>query len=62
MIHVIATGPGILAKQSLCLCRALGDQLEGNEEEHEKYRDMTVKFIRVCVPLEDLILLQHTIK
>ncbi|KAJ8530909.1 hypothetical protein K7X08_023790 [Anisodus acutangulus] len=29
-----------------CFFRALGDQLEGNEEEHEKYRDMTVKFIR----------------
>lgn len=29
-----------------CFFRALGDQLEGNEEEHEKYRDMTIKFIR----------------
>ncbi|PHT49854.1 hypothetical protein CQW23_09601 [Capsicum baccatum] len=29
-----------------CFFRALGDQLEGNKEEHEKYRDMTVKFIR----------------
>ncbi|XP_060191099.1 OVARIAN TUMOR DOMAIN-containing deubiquitinating enzyme 7 isoform X2 [Lycium barbarum] len=29
-----------------CFFRALGDQLEGNEEEHEKYRDMTVKYIR----------------
>lgn len=29
-----------------CFFRALGDQLEGNEEEHEKYRAMTVKFIR----------------
>ncbi|XP_055825620.1 OVARIAN TUMOR DOMAIN-containing deubiquitinating enzyme 7 isoform X1 [Solanum dulcamara] len=29
-----------------CFFRSLGDQLEGNEEEHEKYRDMTVKFIR----------------
>ncbi|MCD7467082.1 hypothetical protein HAX54_004281 [Datura stramonium] len=29
-----------------CFFRALGDQLEGNEEEYEKYRDMTVKYIR----------------
>lgn len=62
MIHVIVSGSGIKVKQSLCLCRALGDQLEGNEEEHEKYRDMTIKFIRVRVSLEDLILLQYTIK
>ncbi|XP_009788517.1 OVARIAN TUMOR DOMAIN-containing deubiquitinating enzyme 7 isoform X1 [Nicotiana sylvestris] len=29
-----------------CFFRGLADQLEGNEEEHEKYRDMVVKFIR----------------
>lgn len=26
-------------------CRALADQLEGNEEEHEKYRHMVVQYI-----------------
>ncbi|XP_027150906.1 OTU domain-containing protein 3 isoform X1 [Coffea eugenioides] len=30
---------------SCCLGRALADQLEGNEEEHEKYRNMVVRFI-----------------
>lgn len=28
-----------------CFFRALADQLEGNEEEHEKYRNMVVHFI-----------------
>ncbi|GAA0147030.1 cysteine protease [Lithospermum erythrorhizon] len=29
-----------------CFFRALADQLEGNEDKHEKYRDMVVQFIR----------------
>ncbi|KAL0461804.1 UNVERIFIED_CONTAM: OVARIAN TUMOR DOMAIN-containing deubiquitinating enzyme 7 [Sesamum latifolium] len=29
-----------------CFFRALADQLEGNEDEHEKYRNMVVRFIR----------------
>ncbi|KAK6924031.1 OTU domain, partial [Dillenia turbinata] len=29
-----------------CFFRALADQLEGNEEEHQKYRAMVVKYIR----------------
>ncbi|KAK6116216.1 hypothetical protein DH2020_050012 [Rehmannia glutinosa] len=30
-----------------CFFRALGDQLEGNEDEHDKYRSMVVQFIKV---------------
>lgn len=30
------------------VCRAMGDQLEGNEEEHMKYRAMVVEYIVVC--------------
>ncbi|KAL0424174.1 UNVERIFIED_CONTAM: OVARIAN TUMOR DOMAIN-containing deubiquitinating enzyme 7 [Sesamum radiatum] len=30
-----------------CFFRALADQLEGNEDEHEKYRNMVVRFIKV---------------
>ncbi|KAL0395816.1 UNVERIFIED_CONTAM: OVARIAN TUMOR DOMAIN-containing deubiquitinating enzyme 7 [Sesamum calycinum] len=29
-----------------CFFRALADQLEGNEDEHEKYRNMVVRFIK----------------
>jgi hypothetical protein len=29
------------------ICRALADQLEGNEEEHKKYRSMVVEYILV---------------
>ncbi|KAK6162028.1 hypothetical protein DH2020_001869 [Rehmannia glutinosa] len=29
-----------------CFFRALGDQLEGDEDEHEKYRSMVVQFIK----------------
>uniref|UniRef100_A0A0D9WAY7 OTU domain-containing protein n=1 Tax=Leersia perrieri TaxID=77586 RepID=A0A0D9WAY7_9ORYZ len=29
-----------------CFFRAIGDQLEGNEEEHMKYREMIVKYIK----------------
>lgn len=43
----------IKVKQSLYLRRGLADQLEGNEEEHEKYRDMVVKFIRVRVSSDE---------
>nr|XP_025885622.1 OTU domain-containing protein 3 isoform X3 [Solanum lycopersicum] len=38
-----------------CFFRALGDQLEGNEEEHEKYRAMTVKFIRMMYHLMNIV-------
>lgn len=31
----------------LLVCRALADQLEGNEEGHEKYRSMVVRYILV---------------
>ena len=31
----------------LLICRALADQLEGNEEEHKKYRGMVVEYIMV---------------
>ena len=30
-------------------CRALADQLEGDQEEHEKYRKMVVQYILVCI-------------
>lgn len=29
------------------LCRVIADQLEGNEEEHNKYRLMVVKYMKV---------------
>ncbi|XP_073274317.1 OVARIAN TUMOR DOMAIN-containing deubiquitinating enzyme 7-like isoform X2 [Primulina huaijiensis] len=29
-----------------CFFRALADQLEGNEDKHEKYRNMVVRFIK----------------
>lgn len=32
----------------IVVCRALGDQLEGSEEEHMKYRAMVVEYIVVC--------------
>lgn len=31
--------------------RSLADQLEGNEEEHAKYRSMVVQYIRVSLGL-----------
>ncbi|KAF7848709.1 hypothetical protein BT93_L1718 [Corymbia citriodora subsp. variegata] len=31
-----------------CFFRALADQLEGNEDEHGKYRSMVVQYILVC--------------
>lgn len=32
-----------------CFFRGLADQLEGNEEEHGKYRSMVVQYIMSCV-------------
>lgn len=32
----------------IVVCRAMGDQLEGNEEDHMKYRAMVVEYIVVC--------------
>jgi hypothetical protein len=31
----------------LLICRALADQLEGNEDKHKKYRNMVVEYILV---------------
>ncbi|KAH0909006.1 hypothetical protein HID58_032327 [Brassica napus] len=33
-----------------CFFRSLADQLEGNEDEHSKYRSMVVQYIVVSVP------------
>ncbi|KAH9711999.1 OVARIAN TUMOR DOMAIN-containing deubiquitinating enzyme 7 [Citrus sinensis] len=35
----------LLDAMSGSICRALADQLEGNEEEHQKYRSMVVQYI-----------------
>lgn len=37
-------------------CRALADQLEGDQEEHEKYRSMVVNYIKVCVLIVHIFL------
>ena len=31
----------------LLICRALADQLEGNEDKHKKYRNMVAEYILV---------------
>lgn len=41
--------------------RALGDQLEGNEEEHVKYRSMVVHFIHVCIEYYIFIMLKRNL-
>lgn len=42
---------GLYAKYNYFIfifCRALADQLEGNENDHQKYREMVVNYIFVC--------------
>ena len=31
----------------MCLCRAVADQLEGDEEQHAKYRQLVVEYLEV---------------
>ena len=40
--------------------RALGDQLKGDEDQHQKYRGMVVRFIKVDLSEIELFLLFQT--
>ena len=33
----------------MCLCRAVADQLEGDEEQHAKYRQLVVDYLEVRI-------------